>query len=70
MFLYKLEVVTEDSGSLVVIMLAESDEKAFAYAEQQIRREFEVAPKVTEMTLVEKKYVEKAKGYLIKAAVL
>ncbi|MGD8188658.1 DUF3906 family protein [Brevibacillus ginsengisoli] len=70
MFLYKLEIITEENQSLVAVILAETDEKAFSYAESQIRRQFLVPPKLTQISLVEKKYVEKGKGYLIEATAL
>lgn len=70
MFLYKVEIVTEENQSLVAVILAESDEKAFSYAESQLRRQYLVPPKVAQISVVEKKYVEKGKGYLIEAASL
>ncbi len=68
MFLYKLEITTIEKASFVAIVVAETDEKAFAYAESQIRRQFLVPPALKDISLVEKKYLDKGKGYLIEAA--
>lgn len=65
MFLYKLEIVTEENGSYAVIVLAESDEQAFSYADSQFRRQLLQPPAIKELSLVEKKYVEKGKGYVL-----
>ncbi|MBO8164423.1 MAG: DUF3906 family protein [Brevibacillus sp.] len=70
MFLYKLEVITESAGSYVAVVIGESDEKAFAYAESQLNREYLVPPKIHEISLVEKKYLQKGKGYIIETASL
>ncbi|WP_139491644.1 DUF3906 family protein [Brevibacillus dissolubilis] len=70
MFLYKIEATTEENKSIVVVVISESDEKAFSYAETAIRREFLVAPKLTDISLVEKKYLEKGKAYVIENAVV
>ncbi|WP_126428066.1 DUF3906 family protein [Brevibacillus marinus] len=66
MFLYKLEVLTDSVGSYVAVVLADSDEKAFAYAESQLNRQHLIPPAIREISLVEKKYVERGKGYIIK----
>lgn len=65
MFLYKLEITTEENESYAAIILAESDEKAFSYAESQFRRQLLTPPKIKELSIVEKKYVEKGKGYVL-----
>ncbi len=67
MFLYKLEIDTADDRTLVAVVLAESDEKAFSHAESLIRRQYLVPLAIRQVTLVEKKYVEKGKGYLIES---
>lgn len=70
MFLYKIEITTRDLSSLVAIVIADSDEKAFSYAESQVRRQYVIVPEISEISLVEKKYLDKGKGYLIEATAL
>ncbi|UFJ39210.1 DUF3906 family protein [Brevibacillus humidisoli] len=65
MFLYKLEVITQSAGPFVAVVLADSDEKAFSYAESQLNRQHLIPPTIQEISLVEKKRVEKGKGYVI-----
>ncbi|MET3290698.1 DUF3906 family protein [Brevibacillus fluminis] len=65
MFLYKVEIVTVENESFAAIVLAESDEKAFSYAESQFRRQLLTPPAIKEISVVEKKYVEKGKGYIL-----
>lgn len=70
MFLYKLEITTEENQLLVAVMIAETDEKAFAYAESHVRRQYLNPPTIAQISLVEKKYLEKGKGYVIEAAAI
>jgi len=64
MFLYKLEAKTE-GGLLPVVVLAETDEKAFAAAESQLIRHFVAPPGIKELVIVEKKRAEKGAGYVL-----
>jgi hypothetical protein len=64
MFLYKLEVQLSDRKA-VLIILAESDESAFGYAEGHLVRHFVKLPEVRELVIVEKKRVEKGSGYVV-----
>lgn len=68
MFLYKLEIVLADRKACL-ILLSESDEKAFSYAEGHLVRHFIKAPEVKEMVIVEKKRVEKGSGYVIETEI-
>jgi hypothetical protein len=64
MFLYKLEIELTDRKAAIIV-LSESDEKAFAYAESHLTRHFIKTPDIKEMVIVEKKRVEKGSGYVI-----
>jgi len=66
MFLYKIEIELE--GQLAyLIVLADSDEKAFSYVESQVVRHYVANPEVKQVSIVEKKRVEKGSGYFIEA---
>ncbi|NDI36405.1 DUF3906 family protein [Chengkuizengella sediminis] len=64
MFLYKLEIQLEDQLTFLVV-IAESDEKAFDYAESSLAVHFVKMPKVLESCIVEKKRLDKGSGYVI-----
>jgi hypothetical protein len=64
MFLYKVEIAL-NQGLVYLIVLAESDERAFGYAESHLTRHFIACPEVKEMAIVEKKRVEKGAGYVV-----
>ncbi|WP_058303500.1 DUF3906 family protein [Gorillibacterium timonense] len=64
MFLYKLEAVTSDQ-LLHVVILAETDEQAFAGAESQLVRHYVAPPVIEELVIVEKKRAEKGAGYVL-----
>jgi hypothetical protein len=64
MFLYKLEIKLAGSN-VCLIVLADSDESAFGYAEGHLVRHFIKKPEILETAIVEKKRVEKGSGYVI-----
>lgn len=64
MFLYKMEIETADRKACLIV-LADSDESAFAYADGHLVRHFIKTPEIKEMVIVEKKRVEKGSGYVI-----
>lgn len=64
MFLYKIEI-TMTEGKATLIVIAESDAKAFEYAEGHLVRHYVKTPEVLESVLLEKKRVEKGSGYVI-----
>ncbi|WP_438432027.1 DUF3906 family protein [Gorillibacterium sp. sgz500922] len=64
MFLYKLEAKTADQR-LSVVVLAETDDKAFQSAESQLIRHFVAPPGIEELAIVEKKRAEKGAGYVL-----
>lgn len=68
MFLYKMEVAFEGAGSAVLIVMSDSDEGAFRYAESHLDRHYLAAPPVKEMVIVEKKRPEKGSGYVIETS--
>jgi hypothetical protein len=53
-FLYKLEALLADGKFCTVVVIGHSDEKAFAYAENQLLRYFVAPPQVKELSLVQK----------------
>jgi hypothetical protein len=64
MFMYKLEIELQEQ-TVYLVVIAESDEKAFEYVEAQLTRHFIASPKVKSAAIVEKKRVEKGSGYVI-----
>ncbi|MCI3923859.1 DUF3906 family protein [Paenibacillus sp. TRM 82003] len=64
MFLYKIECVTS-KGESTAILVADSDEAAFAAVEVHLTRHYIAKPDVDSMALVEKKRIEKGSGYII-----
>lgn len=64
MFLYKLEIQLE-SQLVYLIVLADSDAKAFEYVEGHMARQYLKVPEIKELSIIEKKRVEKGSGYLI-----
>ncbi|MFD2671122.1 DUF3906 family protein [Marinicrinis sediminis] len=64
MYLYRIEATI--AGALtVVIVIADSDEKAFDYAEQQLEKHFIAKPVVEELCVLEKKRMSAGNGYVI-----
>ena len=66
MYLYRLEAETS-SGALVLIIVAEGEEQAFAAAEEQVQRHSLPAPKLLELVVVEKKRISPGAGYVVEA---
>ncbi|MDP5274532.1 DUF3906 family protein [Chengkuizengella axinellae] len=64
MFLYKLEIQLKDQ-IIYLVVIAESDEKAFDYAESSVAVHFVKMPEVLESCIVEKKRLTKGSGYVI-----
>lgn len=64
MFLYKIEIELKEQ-LVYLLVIAESDEKAFSYVEGHLARHFIANPEVKETSIVEKKRVEKGSGYII-----
>jgi hypothetical protein len=64
-FLYKIEIRHEDGDSSTVVVIAESDEKAFSSAENQLDRHFIKPKKAIEIAMIEKKRAEKGSGFVI-----
>jgi hypothetical protein len=67
MYMYKLEIETSD-GVVYLIVIAETDEKAFDYVEGLLVRHFTVSPEVKSETIIEKKRVSAGSGYVIESA--
>ncbi|SFI61816.1 DUF3906 family protein [Thermoflavimicrobium dichotomicum] len=65
LFLYRVQVKEETKGTMYIVVLAPSDEKAFAFAEQELERHMIVTPKVKEWLLLEKRRVHSGSGYVI-----
>ncbi|MNN98399.1 hypothetical protein D3C81_2177870 [compost metagenome] len=64
MFMYKLEIKLS-GANVCLIVLADSDEAAFGYAEGHLVRHYIKKPEILETVIVEKKRVEKGSGYVI-----
>ncbi|MEO3944178.1 DUF3906 family protein [Gorillibacterium sp. CAU 1737] len=64
MFLYKLEAAMPEQ-TVPVVVLAETDEGAFAAADELLHRHFVASPEVKELAIVEKKRVAKGAGYVL-----
>ncbi|KQL45600.1 hypothetical protein AN963_11080 [Brevibacillus choshinensis] len=68
-YLYKLEAVLEEGRLLTVVVLAQSDERAFSTAENNILRHTVAPAKIKELSLVEKKPVgRQGVGYVIETS--
>ena len=68
-FLYKVESVTLSGQLFTIIVLADSDEKAFTYAENNLVRHTVAPPQLKEMSIVQKKPVGRGGvGYVIETA--
>jgi hypothetical protein len=64
MFMYRIEIELSDQ-LVYFIVLSESDEKAFSYAEEYLVRHFIAKPVVKQLSIVEKKRVQAGSGYLL-----
>ncbi len=68
-FLYKLEAVLAEQRLLTVIVIANSDERAFTSAENQLLRHTVVPPKVEQLSIVEKKPLGRSGvGYVVETS--
>lgn len=67
MFLYKIEVELADKMAYLII-LSETDEKAFDVVESHIERHFIKKPEIRSIALVEKKRTQAGNGYVIEGA--
>lgn len=65
-YLYKIEAVLAEDRNLTVVVLADSDEKAFASAENNILRHTIAPPIIEQLSVVQKKPIERGGvGYVI-----
>ncbi|MFC4769325.1 DUF3906 family protein [Effusibacillus consociatus] len=65
MFLYRLEAKGEGFPPVSVILLAESDDKAFTYAQEQIEKDFLGSIVIEDFVLIQKKRVSPGEGYTV-----
>ncbi|UUZ79995.1 DUF3906 family protein [Paenibacillus sp. P26] len=64
MYIYKLEIELTDQLAHLIV-LAENDEQAFDYVEDQLVRHFVHNPEVKQASIIEKKRAVKGAGYII-----
>ncbi|NEW08738.1 DUF3906 family protein [Paenibacillus sp. SYP-B3998] len=64
MFMYRMEIELQEQLAYFIV-LSETDEKAFQYAEEHLERHFIAKPKVYQLTVLEKKRVHAGSGYVI-----
>ncbi|CAH1222677.1 hypothetical protein PAECIP111893_04890 [Paenibacillus plantiphilus] len=64
MFLYKIEIELEEQTAHLII-LADTDEKAFSVVESHVARHFVKMPVVKSAAIVEKKRPENGAGYFV-----
>jgi hypothetical protein len=68
-YLYKLEAVLEEGRLLTVVVIANSDERAFGFAENNLLRHTVSPPKIKELSLVEKKPLgRQGVGYVVETS--
>jgi len=68
-YLYKLEAVLSEQRLLTVIVTAQSDEKAFSSAENQLLRHTIAPPIVKQLSIVEKKPLGRnGVGYVVETS--
>jgi len=68
-YLYKLEAVLSEQRLLTVIVTAQSDEKAFSSAENQLLRHTIAPPIVEQLSIVEKKPLGRnGVGYVVETS--
>ncbi|HDR5281252.1 TPA: DUF3906 family protein [Bacillus anthracis] len=65
MDLYLFEAVLENSIVPIVVVVAESEEKAFKMAEIELEKHFLPLPEVKEIALFEKKKIRKSAAFVI-----
>ncbi len=65
-YLYKLEAVLEENKLMTIIVMADSDAKAFTYAENNLLRHTIAPPRVKELSIVQKKPMTRGGvGYVV-----
>ncbi|OEH92743.1 DUF3906 family protein [Bacillus solimangrovi] len=64
MNLYRLRATTS-AGEFNIVTAAQSEEEAFAYAEQEIEKQFLKIPEIEEIVLYEKKKINKGNAFVI-----
>ncbi|MDV2683268.1 DUF3906 family protein [Alkalihalophilus lindianensis] len=64
MQLYRFEVETTETTDQVVV-IAQSEEEAFRVAEIEVEKHYLKLPEINEVTLLERKAVHKATGFVI-----
>ncbi|MCR8643887.1 DUF3906 family protein [Paenibacillus sp. N1-5-1-14] len=69
MFMYKMEIELSDQ-LVYLIVVADSDEKAFDYAESNLAKHFIATPEVKQLSMIEKKRLDKGNGYIIETGKL
>jgi hypothetical protein len=69
LYLYKVSAVMQGKGSATVILLAATDEEAFAAADKELERHYIATPPVTEMVIEEKRTAGKGKGYVVETSI-
>jgi hypothetical protein len=64
MYMYRMEIELVDQ-LVYFVVLSDSDEQAFTYAEEHLIRHFIANPMVKQLSIVEKKRIQAGSGYLI-----
>ncbi len=64
MYLYKIEMELADQLAYLIV-IADSEEKAFSYVEGHVARHFIASPEIRQLTIVERKRIEPGSGYVI-----
>ncbi|WP_100406864.1 DUF3906 family protein [Bacillus solitudinis] len=67
MNLYRFEVETEQDGVLYVVVAASDEQTAFNIAEIEVEKYFIKLPELKSVTLLEKKAIRKAAGFVIES---
>ncbi|MEI7026831.1 DUF3906 family protein [Paenibacillus sp. y28] len=65
MYLYKIEIELVEADTAHLIVLAETDEKAFGYVEENLARHFVAVPATKSIAIIQKKRIEAGAGYII-----
>jgi hypothetical protein len=67
MFLYKIQVKHTDGSISKIVVMAESDERAFKTAEAQLDKHYLPPKRTGEMAMLEKKVANKGVGFVIES---
>jgi hypothetical protein len=65
LYLYKVTAEIQGNETVTVILLAATDEEAFAAAEKELERHFIAMPPVTELAIEEKRSAKRGRGYVV-----